>query len=380
MSRPPSLGEPAPWFEAPSPTNPHFHFDTIAGRYVVLFFFGSAAREEGARALAAFHKLTDIFDDTHAIFFGVSNDASDQTEARIANVVPGFRYFFDFQAKIATLYGVATRAETIEPQLVIRPCAFVLSPMLQILAIVPMQEAEAFVSQIASFLRALPLIPPSERARPPAPVLVVPHILPRDFCRELIDLYERKGGFESGFMREIDGKTVGLIDNSHKKRFDCEIEDDAQRRMLDRSIVHRLVPMIERVFQFHATRIERYIVSCYDSQQGGYFRPHRDNTTAGTAHRRFAVTINLNAEEFEGGELRFPEFGRQTYRAPTGGAVVFSCSMLHEATPVTKGRRYACLPFLYDDAAAQVREANRKFIQADGAIGAQAPSPFTQSG
>src|SRR3546814_20819717 len=75
-----------------------------------------------------------------------------------------------------------------------------------------------------------------------------------------------------------------------------------------------------------------------------YFRPHRDNTTKGTAHRRFAVTLNLNADEFEGGELRFPEFGPHLYKPPTGGAVVFSCSLLHEAMPVTKGRRYVFLP------------------------------------
>ena len=49
----------------------------------------------------------------------------------------------------------------------------------------------------------------------------------------------------------------------------------------------------------------------------------------------------------------------RTYRPPTGGAVVFSCSLLHEATPVTKGLRYATLPFLYDEAAAEIREANK---------------------
>ena len=51
--------------------------------------------------------------------------------------------------------------------------------------------------------------------------------------------------------------------------------------------------------------MERYIVACYDSTEGGYFRPHRDNTTKGTAHRRFAVTLNLNSDEYEGGYLRF---------------------------------------------------------------------------
>jgi predicted 2-oxoglutarate/Fe(II)-dependent dioxygenase YbiX len=111
--------------------------------------------------------------------------------------------------------------------------------------------------------------------------------------------------------------------------------------------------------------MERYIVSRYAAEEGGFFRAHRDNTTAGTAHRRFACSINLNADDYEGGDLRFAEFGSQTYRAPTGGAVVFSCSLLHEATPVTKGHRYAFLPFLYDEAAAQLRERNLSFLQPD---------------
>jgi predicted 2-oxoglutarate/Fe(II)-dependent dioxygenase YbiX len=125
-------------------------------------------------------------------------------------------------------------------------------------------------------------------------------------------------------------------------------------------IASRLLPEIKKAFQFQATRIERFIVACYDSADGGYFRMHKDDGAPGTAHRKFAVSINLNSEDFEGGDLRFPEFGRKTYRPPTGGAVVFSCSLLHEATPVTRGVRYATLPFLYDEAGAQLREANAR--------------------
>ena len=66
--------------------------------------------------------------------------------------------------------------------------------------------------------------------------------------------------------------------------------------------------------------------------------------------------------EFRRVLFRSPEFGPRTYRPPTGGAAVFSCSLLHEATPVTKGCRYAYLPFFYDDAAAVIRAANLDLI------------------
>jgi predicted 2-oxoglutarate/Fe(II)-dependent dioxygenase YbiX len=42
--------------------------------------------------------------------------------------------------------------------------------------------------------------------------------------------------------------------------------------------------------------------------------------------------------------------------------VVFSCSLLHAVSKVTRGRRYAFLPFLYDEAAAKVREQNNAHL------------------
>jgi hypothetical protein len=198
-----------------------------------------------------------------------------------------------------------------------------------------------------------------------APVLMAPSILEPDLCRRLISLYERHGGEESGFMRDVDGKTRLLLDPLHKIRRDCPVEDEAIRTETHRAFRRRLVPMVHRAFQFEATRIERLIVGCYEAASGGHFRSHRDNTTAGTAHRRFAVTINLNADGYEGGDLVFPEFGSRTYRAPTGGAVIFSCSLLHRAMPVTKGTRFALLPFLYDEAAALQRERNVHHLEGE---------------
>jgi hypothetical protein len=85
-------------------------------------------------------------------------------------------------------------------------------------------------------------------------------------------------------------------------------------------------------------------VACYDAADNGFFRAHRDNTTKGTAHRRFAVDHKPERRGLRG---RRPVLSGATYRAPTGGAVVLA------RRPVTRGKRY--LPFLYDEAAAQVR-------------------------
>ena len=46
--------------------------------------------------------------------------------------------------------------------------------------------------------------------------------------------------------------------------------------------------------------------------------------------------------------------------------MVFSCALLHKVSKVTRGRRFAFLPFLYDEAAARIREENARFLGENG--------------
>lgn len=347
---PPPLerGDPAPWFRAPALSGaPAYAFDTVAGRHVLMLFFDSAAAPGAAEALAVVARHRDLFDDVKACFFGVTCDPADAEKGRIAQQLPGIRFFLDFERVVSTLYRAA------------RPDGFtaqwlLLDPTLRVLGNFPLAEGEQALAMLRSELAA-------PAADSWAPVLVVPNVLTPETCTALIGGYEADGGEQSGFMRDVDGKTVIVVDDRHKQRRDWVIEDEQLRTSLVAQVRRHLTIPVQRAFQFMPTRIERYIVACYEAG-AGHFRPHRDNTTKGTAHRKFAVTLNLNAGDYDGGDLRFPEFGQRTYRAPTGGAVVFSCSLLHEATPVTRGKRYAFLPFLYDEEAAKVREANNAHL------------------
>lgn len=347
-------GDPAPWFNLPSADNPSYAFHSVAGRYVLLAFIGAATRPEARAALAAIAARRTLFDDANACVFGVSADPADRDQGRLKHSLPGIRFLFDLEARVARAYGVLRNAAGAGSAAIYAPCWVLLDPMLRVIETRPIAEATAILDRLA----ALP--PPALHAGTeiPPPVLVLPRIFDPALCRALITYYEQQGGTPSGFMREVDGKTVGLHDSAMKRRRDCTIADEGLRAAVREGVLRRIVPELLKVHHFRVTRMERYIVCCYDSAERGHFGPHRDNTTAGTAHRRFAVTINLNTEEFDGGELCFPEYGPRSWRAPTGGAVVFSCSLLHQALPVTAGRRYAFLPFLYDDAAARLREAN----------------------
>jgi predicted 2-oxoglutarate/Fe(II)-dependent dioxygenase YbiX len=195
-----------------------------------------------------------------------------------------------------------------------------------------------------------------------APVLIAPRIFEPELCERLIALHQADGGRFTGVMRDEGERTVAVMDEL-KKRRDILVRDEDLQAVLRDRLERRLFPLIARGLGFAVTRIERYVVSCYDAADGAVFHAHRDSTTLGTAHRKFACSINLNAG-FEGGDLRFPEFGPKTYRPPPGGAVVFSCALLHEATRVTAGRRYAFLPFFYDEAGAQVLAAYEQRVGA----------------
>jgi predicted 2-oxoglutarate/Fe(II)-dependent dioxygenase YbiX len=350
--RPLQPGEPLPWFRAAAVGgSDNYVFDTVAGRYVLMLFLGRATDPEAGEALACALRHRILFDDVRACFFGVTCDPQDAASGRVAQQLPGIRFFLDPTGGLAGLFG-AGAAEVRHWLLV--------DPMLRAVGAFPLSDGEAAIAALEKAMAHMPLADW-------APVLMAANIFEPALSERLIAHHRETGGAPSGFMREIGGKTRLVTDPEHKMRRDREITDEALCALLRDRIRNRLVPLVKRVFQFEATRMERYIVGSYTAG-AGHFRPHRDNTTSGTAHRRFAVTINLNAGDYDGGDLRFPEFGSRTYRAPTGGAVVFSCALLHEATPVTRGTRYAFLPFLYDDAAARQREANNPHL--DEGVGA----------
>lgn len=360
--RPLALGEPAPWFHAPTRVNPRFAFDTLGGRYLLMGFYGTARDEVGARALAAISGNLALFDGGSLAFFGVSADPSDRDSNRAADLPPGVQHFWDFDLAVARAWGAAAQdGETREEKSAYRRVWILLDPSLRVRNVWPMAPDGAEIPELLATLRALPPLDSAVGFALQAPILVLPDVFEPGLCKHLISLYEAAGGAESGFMREVGGKTVAMSDPRHKKRKDYHVEDEALIQTVQNRILRKVAPQIAKAHQFQVTRMERYLVGCYAAEDGGHFSAHRDNTTKGTAHRRFAVSINLN-DDFDGGEVGFPEYGPRSFKAPPGGAVVFSCSLLHAVSRVTRGRRYAFLPFLYDEAAAKIRAENLKFV------------------
>ncbi len=204
------------------------------------------------------------------------------------------------------------------------------------------------LAQIRAYLAAQPQRAPRLFDGPLAPAIYVPEVLEPELCRRLIALHAGDNA-PSGVLRDVKGGGRNVEDAAVKNRSDHYVKDPAVARLLNLRFARRLLPEIAKATFYRVTAFEEFKVARYDAETGGYFRPHRDNNTVSGAHRRFAVTLNLNAEDYEGGELTFPEYGPDLFKPRTGDAVAFSCSLLHEARPVTRGSRYVLLAFLFGE-------------------------------
>ena len=182
---------------------------------------------------------------------------------------------------------------------------------------------------------------------PAAPVLVVPRVFDEAFCRKLMALYETGGNAPSGVFKDDYREAGGLLNTGMKSRRDHIVQDPETNNAIGGLIGRRVVPEIIKAFSFRVKYTKEFKIACYDAGDTGFFKPHRDNINAVGTGRRFAMTLNLNTGEYEGGHLRFPEYGPHLYRPAAGDAVVFACNLIHEAMPVTAGRRFVLLTFFY---------------------------------
>ncbi len=340
------LGDPAPWFSAPLLAGGAFNLQVAAGRWIVLSFLGSPASARVGEELALLLQDPGLFDEDRLVFYGVLTALPHDPLPFLERSCASVSFIVDHDGALSRRYGAAEMPRTI-----------VLDPMLRTIANIPWNHPGGHAQAVRDVLQGLPCVDDSAGVPLSAPVLIVPRIFDFPLCDVLVEFYEKLGGKESGFLFDVDGKTTKMVDHRVKRRSDLVVAHPGLREAIRSRIVRRLLPAIEQFFQFQATRMDRYIVACYDSAVGGHFYRHRDNVNIGAQHRRFAVSINLN-KDYEGGDLILPEFGRRSYRAPHGGAIVFSCGALHQVTPVTRGRRYAFLPFLYGEADAALREIN----------------------
>jgi peroxiredoxin len=316
--------------------NIDLYSDEITGNPIVIVFcpkFTSPVRE----ALAGFRARLEQFAGAGARLFAVTLERATAVKGQ---AIP-FPVLLDKNGSVFRDFGA--NCQHLPTTVLLRPNHHVLA-IIQGASETQAPEALALVRQITAERRSLLMAPH-------APVLIIPDVLSREDCRHLITVFETRGKLFLDLGPGIDyigtDYKMRVPEHGRRDRIDHWIVENDTSVLLDHRLVNRVIPEIAKAFHYQITRHERMRIGCYEGSRGGKLHGHRDNFDPSTAYRRFAMSVNLNTEEFEGGELRFPEYGDQRYRPGTGSAIVFSSSLLHEALHVTSGRRFVLLAFLF---------------------------------
>lgn len=311
--------------------------DAVAGHAQAIIFcprFTPAA----AAALDGFRARLDRFAAADTLLFAVTQETA---PAAVEQALP-FPVLLDRSGDTFRAFN-ASRDQ---------PSTVVLRPNHHVLALLKeapetqAEEALALAERVAAERRPVLMAPHP-------PVLIVPDVLSRTDCERLINVYKTRGNVfveaKHGDDNIATDYKTRIPEYGRGDRIDHWLVENDMINLVESRLRNRLFPEIQRAFQYQVTRRERLRIGCYEGARGGELHGHRDNSEAFVAYRRFAMSINLNTEAFEGGELRFPEFGDQRYRPETGAAIVFSSSLLHEAMHVTAGTRYVVLAFLFGE-------------------------------
>ncbi|MDA0709385.1 MAG: 2OG-Fe(II) oxygenase [bacterium] len=319
------VGERAPDFVLPVYDGTPSRFYSRAGGAPTVLIFAPDTTEKMRSYIEALQRLTPPLD----IFIVQSQQiASDP-------VVPTYA---DTSGQVCQAYRIRPADQTL---------SLVLDPNLRILSTHLLTDFAQALEEISQTLGKQPHPYPQEITAQ-APVLLIPRVLTAEICDVLITVWQTQGNEETGVEQSIAKHRENVIDHTHKKRRDHVVTDEKLMRLLSTTIGRRVMPELRKAFHFEATRFEGFKIVCYDAEDHGFFHAHRDNLSPSTAHRRFALTLNLNAG-YEGGHLTFPEYSPHLYKPDPGAAVLFSCSHLHAVTPVKVGKRFALLSFLFGE-------------------------------
>ncbi|HYM31387.1 MAG TPA: 2OG-Fe(II) oxygenase [Candidatus Cybelea sp.] len=334
----PQVGDRGPGFAAPDHTGASASplADEVAGRPIVLIF----GRESPAIAavLKRYAELKDAFASADALIFPVLGCGVEAARELRERAKLPFAVHADPLGDVARLYVGAEKSGS-------AITSVVMDPNFRVLQIVDDTSNRPHADIVLDLVRQERALRPAAPLGMHAPVLVLPRVLGREQCRELIDMWHRPvrtwhtDGLTSAGYND-DKADFKVRNDSYGKVVQYVLRDPAVSAKLDANFARKVADEMQRAFQTRVTQREVYRIACYDAEESGSLPAHRDNVSKMAEHRRFTISINLNAEEFEGGELRFPEYGSQLYKTETGMAVIWSCTLLHEVMPVTSGRRF----------------------------------------
>lgn len=322
----PEPGDPAPSFTLGGPGVEKLDLDDLRGRPTVLLFGDFSARPSVVNSLA-----------------NIAREHQIQIVCIVPRARPGQSATDPSIVVLLDPEGVVRRRYAVE-----RTGTVLLDAGHRLVARLAADDGDHVARSVAAALPRLRC----EEGSAQAPALVIPAVLERDICRELMQQWHREGNRPFSTSRDPSAPLSRISSVPVTRRRDHRLEPGPLEARVRERIVRRAYPELTRAFHFHVRGFEQFVICCYVPGAEPSFSAHRDNSRPATAHRRYSMSINLNAGEYSGGLLSFPEYGQQTYATSAGSALVFSSSLVHEVTPLQAGARFAAVTHLWGDPAA----------------------------
>lgn len=325
--------------------------DHISGGYLVVVLVPVLSDPAVRSEIEAYQQHARAYEAANAKIVFVTAQTSNRVNRDAKRALKlFFPVFADPTGLVFAAYGLHKTGSSVKPT---QMRSVVITPYRQIRCYWDIEMTPDHATKAAALIEQA--MPPEEAAwtAPHAPVLIVPKVLSKQECVQLIGEFEKNDEVQiatpppSGQPADF---KIPVYEYNRQDRVDHVIGDPKLLAFLDQRIQERVLSMVKKVFAFNVNRRETLTIARYAGPRSGVEVGHRDNVAAAT-HRRFALSLSLN-DNYEGGALVFREYGNRGYRLPRGSAIVFSSSLLHEVEEITKGVRYNILSHFFNDAAA----------------------------
>ena len=320
--------------------------DHLSGRHLVLVFLDDTSDDAALPLLKAFAERYEEIERLSASVVAISA-SSDAARNRAIKSASGFPWPIAGDATGAVFASYGLHKDNDASARVV-----LLTPLRQVRAWFDApKDSNNTVNTIMDVLDGSQAAEEMRWSAPHAPILLVPNVLTAEECGSVIESFEKGGPFMVRPPRE--GEVAGdykmpVYEHNRQDRVDQIVRDPQMTTFLDERIWGRVTPMIKKAFAFDVTRREDFHIARYAGAREGNQMGHRDNTSAATAYRRFALSMSLN-DDYEGGEIVFREYSPRGYRPPAGTAMVFSSSLLHEVQETTEGVRYNLISHFFNE-------------------------------
>ncbi len=302
-------GDRLPDFVLPDPeTQLHYLYQTVTGGPTILVLAANTAQQQQWDEIKGFAAAMPALRDAGIGLIIVSNDGVESL-AMVAKTIP------EHAVWLADIKGVVNLGLRAAAKFDFKGVVcFLLDGNQRIIAMRGPEpgQAEWALAQHEARMKETP-----QQLSTVAPVLILPAVLDAVACRRLTDQ-----------LAEADGATGS-----------APIADPALAGEIAKLMLRRVGPEVEKAFTFDDFVFEATALRWDDASTAGSADRRREIDDPAVQGRYFVLLLDLASEGYKGGEILFPEYGPHSYRPGTGGAVVFSGTLMRELKPVTAGRR-----------------------------------------